>query len=203
MLVLGVTGGIGAGKSTVARILESRGARVLDADAIVRDLYQGGELAREIEAALGPGLLRGEGSVDRAALAKRVFDSPEARRRLEEIVHPAVRKRILEELESWRAQGFLGIAVIDAALLVEAKSPYPLDALVLVTAREELRLERLARRGLDREEAQRRMRAQASDREKRKRADFVIANDADESALEREVSRLLGKLGRDRVAPAE
>ena len=197
MFVLGVTGGIGSGKSTAASLLERRGARILDADRIVRELYEGGSLPEAIERELGPGVLTPEGAVDRAALGKVVFASEGARRELEALVHPAVRSTVNERLDGWRAEGFTGIAVIDAALLVESDYEYPLDALLVVTAPESVRLDRLEGRGMDREEARRRMRAQADDEEKRSRADVVVDNGGTLEDLDAALSAALRELGRD------
>jgi dephospho-CoA kinase len=135
--------------------------------------------------------------VNREALGKVVFADPQARLALEGLVHPAIREFVLDRLDAWRREGWQGLAVIDAALLVEASSPYPLDALVVVTASEEVRLDRLEAKGVSREEARERMRAQASDEEKRRRADWVLTNDGTPDDLEREVDALLVKLGRD------
>jgi dephospho-CoA kinase len=197
MLVLGVTGGIGAGKSTVAGLLAARGARVLDADAIVRALYDGGDLPRRIAERFGGGVLAPDGSVDRAALGRAAFADEAARRDLEALVHPAVRERIARQLDAWRRDAFEGLAVVDAALLVEATPPLPVDALVVVSAPEEVRLTRLAARGISREEARRRMAAQASDEERAARADVVLVNDGSLEELARRVDAMLRELGRD------
>jgi dephospho-CoA kinase len=201
MLVVGVTGGIGSGKSTVAGLLAARGARVLDADAIVRDLYGGGELPRRIEERFGPGVTDASGAVDRPALARVVFADPGARKDLEELVHPAVRRTVLDRLDGWRREGFDGLAVIDAALLVETDAPYPLDALVVVTAPELDRIARLEARGVPADEARRRMAAQAGDEEKEARADHVVANDGSLEDLRAAVDRLLRDLGRPAPDP--
>lgn len=197
MLVVGVTGGIGAGKSTVARLLSERGARVLDADAIVRELYAGGELPRRIARRFGAATLAPDGSVDRAALARVAFAADAARQDLEALVHPEVRGHVEEALAAWRREGFDGVAVVDAALLVEAVPPYPLDALVVVTAPEGVRLARLEARGMSREEARRRMSAQASDADRNARADVVVVNDGSLAELEGRVDAALRELGRD------
>lgn len=197
MLVLGVTGGIGAGKSTVARLLAERGARVLDADEIVRELYAGGELPRRIAARFGPGVLAADGSVDRATLARVAFADHAARRDLEALVHPEVRRRVETELRAWRREGFAGVAVVDAALLVEATPPYPLDALLVVSAPEDVRVARLEARGVTRAEARRRMSAQISDEARAARADVVIVNDGSLEELARRVDAALRELGRD------
>ncbi|MGQ0722981.1 MAG: dephospho-CoA kinase [Candidatus Eiseniibacteriota bacterium] len=195
--MLGVTGGIGAGKTTVAGLLQARGARVLDADAIVRGLYAGGDLPPRVARRFGPDVLQPDGSVDRPALARRVFGDAAARADLEAIVHPAVRAEVLARLDEWRGEGFDGIVVLDAALLVESRFAYPLDALLVVTAPLELRLERLARRGVPAQEARARIAAQAGDDDKVARADHVISNGGDLAALAGEVDRVLSELGRD------
>lgn len=197
MRVLGVTGGIGSGKSTVARMLARRGARVVDADHVVSELYGPGALARRIAGRFGPAALAPDGSVDREALARVVFDSPEARLDLERLVHPEVREAIRKKLEGWRRQGFDGIAVVDAALLVEAGDAYPLDCLLVVTAPEDVRLARLEARGVPATEARRRMEAQIRDDVRVAAADRVLVNDGTLEELERAVEALLADLERD------
>lgn len=197
MLVVGVTGGIGAGKSTAARLLGERGARVIDADVVVRELYGPGALANEIAGEFGPGVLASDGSVDRVALGDVVFGDANARRELEDLVHPAIRREINARLAAWRAEGFDGIAVVDAALLVEAAGAYPIDVLVVVAAREELRLERLAKRGTPPDEARRRIAAQIGDAERNAAADRVLCNDGTPEALAAALDAFLRDLGRD------
>jgi dephospho-CoA kinase len=197
LFVLGVTGGIGSGKSTVAELLRRRGARVVDADALVRELYAGGAVPAAIARRFGPRVLDAEGAVDRRALGAVVFADAGKRRELERLVHPEVRRETLARLDAWRREGFDGIAVLDAALLVESDFEYPLDALLVVTAPREARLRRLEARGVPRAEAERRMDAQADDDAKRARADFVVDNGGSLPDLEREVERILRELGRD------
>ncbi len=197
MMVLGVTGGVGSGKSTVAARLAQRGARVLDADAIVHTLYGPGPMARSLGERFGGGVLESDGSVSRTRLGALVFADPAARRALEEMVHPEVRARIEREIDTLRESGFAGIVVVDAALLVETTHPYPLDALLVVVAGEETRLARLEARGLPREEARRRMKAQATDDAKRARADVVVENDGTIAELDARLDEALTALGRD------
>jgi dephospho-CoA kinase len=197
MMVLGVTGGVGSGKSTVASLLARRGARILDADAIVHDLYRPGPLAERLAARFGAGVLTPEGAVNRPRLGAVVFADPAARRALEEIVHPAVRARITSEIDRLRREGFPGIVVVDAALLVETAHPYPLDALLVVVADRAVRLARLETRGLARDEAERRMEAQADDDAKRARADVVVVNDGSIADLDAALDEALTALGRD------
>jgi dephospho-CoA kinase len=197
MLVVGVTGGIGAGKSTVARLLGRRGARVIDADAVVRELYGPGNLADAIAERFGPGVLAADGAVDRTALGALVFDDADARRDLEDLVHPAIREEINGRLSAWRGEGFDGIAVVDAALLVEAAGAYPLDVLVVVAASEPVRLERLERRGTPVAEARRRIAAQIGDAERNAAADRVLRNDGTPEDLEAAVDAFLRDLARD------
>jgi dephospho-CoA kinase len=197
MYVLGVTGGIGSGKSTVAALLRERGARVLDADRVVRTMYGGGEIAQEIGVRFGADVLQADGAVDRAKLAEIVFADEAKLEELEGLVHPAVRERIRGSIDEWRREGFDGIGVVDAALLVETDHQYPLDALRVVTAPESLRIDRLRTRGVSAEEARRRMEHQAPDDEKRERADFVIENEGTLTALSARVDALLSELGRD------
>ena len=167
MFVLGVTGGIGSGKSTVAAKLAERGARVIDADVVVRDLYRGGRLPDRIEQRFGPGVRAPDGSIDRKALGAAVFNDPAARQDLERIVHPTVRETIERRIAEWRTARFRGLVVVDAALLVESRHAYPLDALLVVMAPEETRLARLRDRGVPEEEARRRMAAQTTDEKRR------------------------------------
>lgn len=197
MFVVGVTGGIGSGKSTVAELLARHGARVVDADRVVRDLYAGGPLVDRIAERFGAGMRAPDGSVDRAVLGAHVFREAEAREELESLVLPAVRDAIRARLDEWADEGFGGIAVIDAALLVEAGDAYPLDRLVVVTAPVELRLERLEKRGTPPEEARRRMAAQSTDEVKTAAADVVLPNDGTRADLERRVAALWEDLARD------
>lgn len=184
--VIGLTGNIGTGKSTVLRILRELGAYVIDADAITRRVMRRGEPAFDaIAAAFGPEVVGPDGELDRAALAQQVFSDPAALRRLEEIVHPAVIARVREEI----AQAAAPVVVVEAIKLLEAGMARELcDAVWVVDAPEEVCIARLAAgRGISPEEARRRLAAQTSQADKRAAADVVIDNSGDLEETRRQV----------------
>jgi dephospho-CoA kinase len=189
MLMVGLTGGIGAGKSAVAARLAALGAIVVDADVLAREaVAPGSEGLAEVVAAFGPGVLDRSGALDRAALGRRVFDDDAARRRLEAIVHPRVRAGTAELI----AQAPPGsIVVNDVPLLVEAGLAAAFDVVLVVVADPRVRTERLMRhRGMTAAEAAARMAAQASDDERRAVADVVIVNDGTPAELMSQVDRV-------------
>lgn len=172
-LIVGLTGGIGSGKSTVSELLVQRGATLIDADAITRELQAPGRpvLAAIVER-FGDGVLAEDGSLDRKALADLVFPDPEALAALNAIVHPEVGREIAERLEAARAGG--GIVVLDIPLLVESGRD-DLAATVVVDVEPTVAVERLVQhRGIDREDALARQSRQASREERLARADWVV-----------------------------
>lgn len=179
MIRIGLTGGIGSGKSTVARMLVGLGAVLVDADAIARELMEPGQevLAKTVEA-FGPSILDAEGRLDRAALAALVFADESARERLNGIVHPAVRARSAELVaQAVREPDFSGVVVEDIPLLVETGQAGRFDGVLVVETEREVRLGRLVEvRGMTREDAEARMAAQASDGERRAVATWVVDN---------------------------
>jgi len=205
--VVGLTGGIGTGKSTVARLLAGLGAVVIDADAIVHELQAPGTpLLAKIAHAFGPGILRPDGSLDREGLGRLVFADPDARRRLGELVHPAVGLEMLRRLEAARAAG-APLVVLDIPLLLEgrvARSGDPAraktasdlaGAVIVVYAREEQQIERqMARDGSTREHATQRVRAQLPIEQKRELADHLIDNSGSLADTERQVRELFERL---------
>jgi dephospho-CoA kinase len=185
MLRVGLTGNIASGKSTVAGVWRRLGARVIDADELARRAVEPGTPGLErVVREFGPGVLDERGRLDRAALRRIVFRDPEARRRLEAIVHPEVRRLRAEEEARARVDGER-ILVHDIPLLFEVGMEKEFDVVVLVEARPELRLERLVReRGLSEEEARRMIEAQMPSEAKRAKADLVIENDGTREELE-------------------
>ncbi len=174
VLKVGLTGGIGSGKSAVARLLAERGAVVIDADALARDVVAPGTpgLAAVAEA-FGGHLLRGDGSLDREALGKIVFVDPGARRQLESITHPLIRAETARRFAALPADA---VGIHDIPLLVEVGVASDYDVVVVVEAPKHRRLDRLARRGLPREAAEARMANQASDAQRREIADILVDN---------------------------
>jgi dephospho-CoA kinase len=199
MLVVGLTGGIATGKSTVARMLEERGAAVLDADALVHELQAPGtEVFRAILDAFGPGILAADGTLDRGKLGARVFADPEARRTLEGIVHPALTAQIVRRVDALREEGGTLLCVLEAALLVEGGRRGIVDRLVVITAPEEQQVARLRAKGeLSEREAWRRVRAQLPSALKALHADDVLVNDGDLASLARQVADLADALLRE------
>ena len=184
MRIVGLTGGIASGKSTVARALVKLGATVIDADAIVHELQApGGPLLDPIRQAFGPGILDSTGALDREALGGIVFRDPDARERLERIVHPQVGAEMGRRIGAAQDAG-VALIVLDIPLLFEGRArggegaaQMPIDATILVTVCEKIQIARqMHRDGCDRDEALRRIRAQMPLEEKAHRADFVIDN---------------------------
>jgi len=196
--VIGLSGGIGSGKSTVAEFFARLGARVIDADAIVHELQATGTpMLREIADAFGPGVIRDDGSLDREALSAIVFRDAEAREQLGHIVHPGVRSemahRLAEALESGAP-----LVVLDIPLLFEGASAgantssvFGFDATLLAWVPRAVQIERtMARDGCARDEAERRVASQLPIDDKRALADHVIDNSGPIADTEAAVKRL-------------
>ncbi|KZM73627.1 dephospho-CoA kinase [Nocardia terpenica] len=189
MLRIGLTGGMGAGKSTVARMLVERGAVLVDSDAIAREVVAPGtEGLAALAAAFGPEILAADGSLDRPALAARAFADDEARATLNGITHPLVGRRTAEIIAAAPADA---IVVQDIPLLVENGLGSLMNLVVVVLAETETRIRRLTEfRGIDRDDALARIRAQATDEQRRAAADVLLDNNGDAAALEPQVRRL-------------
>lgn len=196
MLLVGLTGGIGAGKSTVADLLAERGAVIVDADDAARAVVEPGRpaLAKLVDR-FGEGILDADGRLDRSALAKLAFVDDESRRDLEAITHPAINEEFTRRVAKAPSDA---IVVLDVPLLVESpqarKRPY--QAVIVVEAPRDVRLARLEARGVDRADAEARIAAQAGDDERRKIATFVVDNSGDRAALERQIDEVWADLQR-------
>jgi dephospho-CoA kinase len=194
MLRVGLTGGIGSGKSTVVAMLRERGLAVLEADDVAREVVRPGESAYdEIRQAFGSEILQQDGEIDRAKLAAVVFDSRERLAQLNRIVHP----RVLERSAQWiavREKMGARLVVVEAPLLVEAGFHRQLDRLVVVWCRQQQQIKRLAGRGMSREDAERRIAAQMDVEEKKRLADDLIDNSGSLEETRRQVEVLSRKL---------
>jgi dephospho-CoA kinase len=180
MYVLAVTGGIGSGKTTAARLFGDLGATVIDLDDLAKRLIAaGGPLVEPVVAVFGPEIQGPDGGVDNKALAKLAFASPEAARRLDAIVHPGVYAAVAGALDLLvDLPEPPTVVVLDIALLAEAPEFFDfVDGVLLISSNEDSRVARLAARGMSEADARARMALQASDAERRAIADYVADND--------------------------
>jgi len=188
---VGLSGGVGSGKSTVAKLLEKHGAVIIDGDAIAREVVEPG--TRGFDAVVqrfGTDVVAG-GRLDRAALAKIVFNDTDALADMNAIVHPLVGARVAELAESAPPDA---VVVYDVPLLAEKGTREGFDAVIMVLAGRERRLERLEKRGMDRSDAEARMAAQASDEQRRAMADEIVLNDGTPEELAVVVDELWDRL---------
>jgi dephospho-CoA kinase len=178
MLTIGLTGGIGSGKSTVAKILAELGAASFDADKVGHGIYLPGAPAyHDVIAAFGNGIVAPDGTIDRKKLGPIVFADPAQLKRLEAIVHPRMFERMAEMVAEMRAKGVTAPIVIEAAILIEAHWQPLFDEIWLVVAPREKVVARVeAERGLKPEQTEARIKAQLSDEERRKEASIEIDN---------------------------
>ena len=196
VLRIGLTGGIGSGKSTVSRLLAERGAVIVDADAIAREVVEPGTpgLAAVVEA-FGAGVLAADGSLNRPGLAAVVFADPEARRTLDAIVHPLVRARAIEIAAAAPPDA---VVVNDVPLLAETGQASSYDVVLVVETDPGTRIARLVQRGLTAEDARARIAVQATDEQRRAIADVVLDNSGTPEQLAAQVDRFWT----ERVVPA-
>lgn len=197
MLVAGLTGGIGAGKSTFAALLVERGAHVIDADQLGRDALRPGEPAwHSVVSSFGEEILSAASmEIDRKRLARLVFSDPDRLATLNAIVHPRILSAIADDLDRLRDTD--AVVVLNAALIVEIGLLDSLDVLVAVVAEKDKRSQRLQRdRGMSVADIEARMRAQIDESELIERADIVVRNDGDISALSAEADRVWAELER-------
>ena len=184
-LLVGLTGGIATGKSTVSAILRELGAIVLDADLLAREVVEPGQPAlAAIVREFGPEVLTVQGTLDRKKVAAIVFAAPERRKTLEAITHPAIRDRFLAHLAALEAQGYDGLVFWDAPVMIEAGGHKAMDKLVVVITDAPTQLARAVGRDGDRADIERRIANQLPLAEKAALADYVIDNSGDRAATE-------------------
>lgn len=192
MKIVGLTGGIGSGKSTAARLLAQLGALVLDADRVGHEVYEPGSPGwQQVAAAFGQGVVAEDGRIDRKRLGSIVFSDPEELRRLNAIVHPLIRAALTSRVADIRRRSRPTAVVIEAAVLLEAGWDAMVDEIWLVVADRTSVVERIVlQRGLDATSVHARIAAQMSDEERRHKADVVIDNSGDFESLRDQVTSL-------------
>jgi dephospho-CoA kinase len=191
MLAVGLTGGIGSGKSAVADLLVGRGAVLIDADQVARDVVApGGPAYQPLIDRFGPEIVAADGTIDRQALADIAFADEESRLALNAITHPAIGIRMIEMRDALAGTDHIVVLAIPLLTALHRET-VKLHKVVVVDTPTDVALERLlSQRGFDRGDAEARIRAQISREERVKEADYVLDNSADRSALEREVAKL-------------
>lgn len=189
-MLIGLTGGIGSGKSTVAKRLSELGATEIDADLLAREVVEPGSTGlTEVAKRFGEDLIKSDGGLNRALLAQRAFASDQNRKDLEGILHPLIQK-----LSRERISAVEGIAIYTIPLLVETNSALPFDKIITISCPEEVRVERLiASRGMSEDEARSRIKAQATDAQREAVADFVINSDCTMAELIDQVDRVFAE----------
>ena len=192
--IWGLTGNIGSRKTTVGRMLSARGIPVVDADQVAREVVEPGRPALREIASRFPGVLLPDGSLDRKALAARVFADPAEREALNRIVHPRIAEEVAGRMAALAAAGEK-IAVYEAALIVENRLQQGLDGLIVVSAPPETQIARLRlREGMSEGEARARIASQLTQVEKARHATVVIDNSGSEAELSEKVERLVSRL---------
>lgn len=187
MFLIGLTGGIGSGKSTVATRLKGLGARIVDADKIAREIVEPGEPALAELAEAFDGVFNADGALNRAELARQAFATPEATEKLNSITHPRIRERTLQRFAQARTED-VPVLVYDMPLLIENGEYKKMDHVLVVDAADEIRIDRLVNsRGLDEEDARRRIAAQISREERLAAADSVVDNSGTRDQLLQQV----------------
>lgn len=201
-LLVGLTGGIGTGKSTVSRMFRDLGCLIIDADLLAREVVEPGEPAYEkLVAEFGKEILDAAGHIDRKKLGALVFADPDRRRRLERFTHPEIRQRQAGILAELITEGFEGIVIFDAALLVETGGARNMDRLVVVSADEPTQVRRLMLRDeISEAEARERIRSQMPLSLKVKQAHYVVDNSGTREETERRVREIYQALIADLAA---
>ncbi len=198
MKLVGLTGGIASGKSTVARMLVELGAELIDADVLAREIVDPGRPAyRDILEYFGEDVLDEDKSINRDALAQIVFNDEQARGKLNSFTHPRVGEELVGRLQYYRDKG-ADIVIFDAALLLETPAVNWIKPVIVVTADDETKIERLKlRNGYEREEALSRITSQWSDKERSEKAHYVIDNSGSLQELRERVQEVWDRLARE------
>lgn len=195
--VIGIVGGIGSGKSTVARVFEEMGCVVSDSDASVREIMQQPQVKDQLRSWWGEQVITSEGEINRSAIAHIVFGSEVERRKLEGLIHPLVHQQRHDLIEQACSDGASGV-IVDAPLLFEAGVDSECDAVIFVDTPREIRLVRVkSARGWDEQELDRRENAQLGLEQKRKRSDHVVSNIGLPEELQGRIARVLGAIQKD------
>ena len=198
MLVLGLTGNIGCGKSSVSTIFMENNIKVVDADIVARQIFDDKNLLNEVFSTLGESIKNQDGSLNRRALGNIVFNDDEKLILLNNLTHPKIKQKILSKVEEYKNQGEK-IVVIDAALLIEDDYIPYIQKLILITCRKEIQINRIiARDNCTKEEAISRINSQMSQEEKVKFADYIIDNSNSFEELQKKVLELISVLQGER-----
>jgi dephospho-CoA kinase len=191
MIVLGLTGGVGMGKSAAARLLRERGVRVVDTDDLARQVVEPGQPAlQEVREAFGPEVVGADGRLRRQEMARRVFADPAARRQLEAILHPRIRKLWREQVASWSVEGN-ALAVVVIPLLFETKAEAELDATICVACSLPTQEERLLARRWSPDQIRQRIRAQWPIHQKIALADYLVWTEGGLDVHAAQIERIL------------
>ena len=195
MIVLGLTGGVGMGKSTAAEILTRRGIPVVDTDELARELVEPGQPAlTEIRAIFSDSVFDEQGHLRRGELAKLVFSDSAKRQQLEAILHPRIRERWLQQISTWRSEGKSAAAVVVIPLLFETSAEAHFDHIICIACSEATQRTRLAARGWTSEQINQRIASQMPTDEKITRAHFLIWSEPSVAIHQQQLDRVLGTL---------
>jgi dephospho-CoA kinase len=197
MKTIGLTGGIGSGKSTVSKILATLGAHIIDADIVGHEIYLPGKAAwKQVTEAFGREIVAEDQTIDRKKLGAIVFSSPDVLARLNAIVHPIMFEEIRQRIQAKRAEGFPAPIVVEAAILIEANWLPLADTVWVVEADKDTAIRRVAeQRGMSAADAEARIANQLSNGERRKHAQVVIQNNGSLQALEQQIQQAWDQLG--------
>jgi dephospho-CoA kinase len=196
-MIMGLTGGIASGKSTVSALFVNKGAALVDADVIARDVMLPGHpvLAAAVQE-FGDGILQTDGSLNRARLGEIVFGNPEALQTLNNLTHPAIRREIKDQMYALEEEDPRRLIIVDIPLLYESALDALFDKIIVVYVPRRVQLARLmARNGLKLEQAEDRLKSQLDIELKRRKADYVIDNSGDAESTERQVAVMWDRLG--------